>query len=340
MAVSGGPDSVLLLEFLHRFARQEGLLLSVVHFNHHLRGADSEEDQRFVCELAARLDLPFFVDHASVARAAQEKGKNLEATARGLRYRFFFSLVHQNKMDKVATAHTANDQAETVLLRLIRGSGTRGMAGIYPVLEGKVVRPFLRLTRPEIETEIGLRHLTFRTDRSNLDLRFTRNRIRQQLLPAMEREFNPGIISLLSQFAERSREDESYMEQQARETAAPWRVRHESEERIPVRPFTDFPAAIQRRVLRQMIAAVLGSTRGINASHVEAIRGLAMRSQSGKILALPRNLEVRRNMEWLAISCRTHRDTPQNGLLDLTSAAGGSETRFGPKALRSPGRKS
>lgn len=340
VAVSGGPDSVVLLEFLYRFARREGLLLSVVHFNHRLRGIDSEEDQRFVCESAARLNLPFFVDHAGVARATREKGKNLEATARKLRYRFFFSLVHQNKVDKVATAHTANDQAETVLLRLIRGSGSRGLAGIYPVLEGKVVRPFLRLTRPEIETEIGLRHLTFRTDRSNLDARFTRNRIRQQVIPMLEREFNPAIVSLLSQFAERCREDETYMEQQAREAAGPWRARQGSEERIPVRPFAEFSPAIQRRVLRQMITAVRGSTRGINASHVEAVRHLAMHSQSGKVLALPGNLEARKEFEWLAILSKANLDQAQNRPPGLTPPASTSQTEHRPKALLSHGRKS
>ncbi len=309
VAVSGGPDSILLLDFLHRFAQNDGLILTVAHFNHHLRGAHSDADERFVSEVAARLDLPFIGGQAGVARAAREKGQNLEATARQLRYRFFFSLVHQDKVDKVATAHTANDQAETVLMRLIRGSGSRGLGGIYPVLEGKVVRPFLSVTRPEIEAEIERRRLAFCTDKSNLDPRFTRNRIRRELLPMIEREFNPGVIPLLNQFAERCRDDESYLEQQAREAAGPWRIRQGSEERIPIRALTQFSPAIQRRVLRQMIAGVRGNVRGVTASHVEAVRELAVRSQSGKMVELPGNLEARKEFDALAISHRTARDT-------------------------------
>lgn len=331
VAVSGGPDSILLLDFMRQFARSEGLILSVVHFNHHLRGADSDADQRLVSESAARLDLPFIAEQADVARAARERGQNLEATGRELRYRFFFSLVHQNRVDRVATAHTANDQAETVLLRLIRGSGSRGLGGIYPALEGKVVRPFLSLTRPEIEAEIGRRHLAFRTDKSNLDPRFARNRIRRELLPMIVRDFNPAIISTLSQFAGRCREDEAYLEYQAHETARPWRIRQGSEERIPVRPLVQFPPAIQRRVVRQMIATVRGSTHGINASHVEAVRDLAMRSQSGKVLALPGNLEARKEFEWLAVSPRAGHGAGRDYSIDIAPPAGVSLPELGLK---------
>ncbi|MGH9375314.1 MAG: tRNA lysidine(34) synthetase TilS [Terriglobia bacterium] len=303
-AVSGGPDSILLLDFLKQFARKHGLVLSVVHLNHCLRGADSDADQKFVSEAAARLDLPFIGEQADVGRAARAKGRNVEAAARELRYRFFFSLVHQNRLDKVATAHTANDQAETILLRLIRGSGSRGLAGIYPVLEEKIVRPFLSLTRPEIEAEVERRGLAFRIDKSNFDPRFTRNRVRQQLLPMIEREFNPAVIAVLNEFARRCREDEDYLEQQAREAAGPWRIRQGSEERIPVRPLAQFPPAIQRRILRQMMTAARGNIRGITALHVEAARDLAIHGQSGKSLVLPGNLEARREFEWLILSSR------------------------------------
>ncbi|HLI30806.1 MAG TPA: tRNA lysidine(34) synthetase TilS [Terriglobia bacterium] len=309
VAVSGGPDSILLLEFLHQFAQKEGLVLSVVHFNHHLRGADSSADDRFVSEAASRLGLPFIGGQAAVAQAAREKRQNLEATARELRYRFFFSLIHQERVDKIATAHTANDQAETVLLRLIRGSGSRGLGGIYPILAGKVVRPFLSVTRTEVEAEIERRRLAFRTDKSNLDPRFTRNRIRQELLPMIEREFNPAVIPLLSQFAERCRDDEAYLEQQAREAACPWRIRQGSEERVPIEALSRFSPAIQRRVLRQMIAAVRGNGRGVTASHVEAVRELVMRSQNGKVVELPGGLEARKELKALAISFRAaHND--------------------------------
>ena len=134
VAVSGGADSVLLLHFMEQLSHHLGLHLAVVHFNHQLRGPESVADERFVRERAETLGMEFIRGEAAVAKVARERHGNLEATARDLRYRFFFSLVNQGRVDKVVTAHTANDQAETVLLRLLRGSGSRGLGGVYPVL--------------------------------------------------------------------------------------------------------------------------------------------------------------------------------------------------------------
>ncbi len=301
VAVSGGADSMLLLEFMKRLARETGLHVAVIHFNHHLRGAESDADERFVRERARDLDLEFVRGEADVARVARQKNRNLEATARDLRYRFFFSLVNQGKLDKVATAHTANDQAETVLLRLLRGAGARGLGGIYPVLEGKVVRPFLNLTRAEIESELRARKLEFRVDSSNRDTRFLRNKVRAELLPLLEKEFNPGFVSLLKELADRARDDEAYLEQQAWERARPWRVHEETDEKIAIRPFMEFPRAIQRRVLRQMITAVRGHLRGITHGHIESLRRFAAETPSGRTLVLPGGLAARKEFDWLLI---------------------------------------
>lgn len=221
VAVSGGPDSVLLLHFLKDSATELGITPAAVHFNHHLRGAESDGDERFVRTLAGSLGIAFMGGEADVARVARDKKRNLEATARELRYRFFFSLVDQGRLDKVVTAHTANDQAETVLMRLLRGAGTRGLSGIYPLLEGKVARPFLDLTRTEIIGELEARGLEFRIDSTNLDTRLVRNKIRRELLPLLKREFNPAVIPLLKSHADRARDEEAFLEQQARERSRP-----------------------------------------------------------------------------------------------------------------------
>jgi tRNA(Ile)-lysidine synthase len=304
VAVSGGPDSILLLEFMHQFSGETGLSLVIAHFNHHLRGDDSDADERFVARRAQELGLQFIRSEAEVARIARSKRRNLEATARDLRYRFFFSLVNQQKVDKVATAHTANDQAETVLLRLLRGTGTRGLGGIYPALDGKVIRPFLNLTRAEIEPEIQMRQLDFRVDASNLDLRFARNRIRQTLLPLLESEFSPRIVMLLGELAARSRDDEAFLQQLALERARAWRMRERNQEKIAVRPLIDFHPAIQRRILREMIFSASGSLRGFTSTHIEALRRFAASSQSGKQLTLPGGLKAEREFEWLVIGSR------------------------------------
>ncbi|HMD97542.1 MAG TPA: tRNA lysidine(34) synthetase TilS [Terriglobia bacterium] len=314
VAVSGGPDSVLLFDFMKQLARELGLLLKVVHFNHRLRGAESDADEAFVRELAGgglTGAVEFIRAEADVGRVAQETHRNLEATARELRYGFFFSLVDQGRVDKVATAHTANDQAETVLLKLLRGAGTRGLGGIYPVLEGKVVRPFLSLTRAEVEAEIARRGLAFRTDSSNRDARLARNKVRLELLPALARDFNPTVVKLLKEFADQARDDEAYLEQRASECARTWRVREGAQERIPLRALVEFPAAIERRVLRQMIGAVRGGLRGVTREHVEALRRFARESQSGRRLALPGKVTARKDFDWLVVALEV---APASGL--------------------------
>ena len=311
VAVSGGGDSVLLLDFMTRLASKTGLRLAAVHFNHHLRGAESDADESFVRELADARAIEFFGGGADVARAARETHGNVEATARHLRYKFFFGLVNQGSLHKVATAHTASDQAETVLLRLLRGAGTRGLGGIYPVLEGSVVRPFLNLTRAEVQSELRARKLDFRLDSTNLDTRLARNKVRASLLPLLEKEFNPAVVRLLKDLATRARDDEAYLEQQARDRARPWRVREGMEEKIPLSPLGDFHPAMERRVLRQMIAAARGSLRGVTHHHVEALRRFVADAQSGRRLVLP-GLVARKEFDWLVIGAQPQAE-PDSG---------------------------
>jgi tRNA(Ile)-lysidine synthase len=302
VAVSGGPDSILLLHFMHQYARDTALALAVVHFNHKLRGEESEADETFVRGLTEELGIEFLRGEPDHAQEARAKRRNLEASARELRYRFFFSLISLGKLDKLVTGHTANDQAETVLLRLLRGSGTRGLGGIYPVLGGKIFRPFLSLTRDEIEKELRDRKLAFRVDSSNQNLRFQRNKIRHVLLPLLIKEYNPEVAGLLAELSERARDDEEALEQLSHERALPWRVREGPEEKIPIRALLDFPPAIQRRVLRQMIHTVKGDLRGITHRPIEALRQLASEAQSGCKLAFPGQLEARKEFDWLIIA--------------------------------------
>ena len=301
VAVSGGPDSILLLNFMPELARQIGLSLAVVHFNHHLRGAESDRDEAFVRDLARARGLEFLRGEADVGRVARQRRRNLEATARELRYGFFLRLIRQGRLDKVATAHTANDQAETVLLHLLRGAGTRGLGGIHPVVEGKVVRPFLGLTRAEIERELERRKLGFQIDSTNLDPAFRRNKVRLELLPLLQKEYNPELIRLLKEVADRARDDEAYLEQQVRERAQAWRTHEGKEEKIPRSALLGFPPAIERRVLRQMIQGAGGHLRGVTHRHLEALRRFLRHSQSGHHLVLPGQVVARREFDWLIV---------------------------------------
>ncbi len=300
VAVSGGADSVLLLDFMRRLAERKGLVLSAIHFNHQLRGEESEGDERFVRELACAKGLRFLHGSARVRDAARDR--NLEATARELRYRYFFGLIRQGLLDKVVTAHTANDQAETLLLRLFRGAGTRGFGGIYPALNGAVVRPFLGVTRAEVEAEIARRGLEYRADSSNANRKLQRNKIRAELLPLLEREYSPEIVKLLNELSERSRDDEAFLEEKASERAQAWRVREDGAEKIPVRALGEFHPALARRALRQMIQSVRGTLRGVTYREIEALRRFAGSGQSGRSLSLGAGLVGRKDFDWLALS--------------------------------------
>jgi tRNA(Ile)-lysidine synthase len=226
----------LLLELLSEL----GVVVSVVHFNHMLRGAESDADQEFVAGLARGHGLEFYVESGDVARQAADEHSGLEAAARELRYGFFGGLLGSSEgveaeavpfpspivpvaaqatLNKIATGHTVDDQAETVLMRLIRGTGLRGLGGIYPriVVEhengeghGEIVRPLLGIRRRELEGYLVALKQAWREDSSNTDSKFTRNRVRKLVLPLLEREFNPAVVESFAELAEIARDEEDY----------------------------------------------------------------------------------------------------------------------------------
>jgi tRNA(Ile)-lysidine synthase len=228
VAVSGGIDSVALLRLMIELRNELGLVLSVVHFNHKLRGAESDSDQQFVAGLAREHGLEFHVANGDVAQLAAEEHSGVEAAARELRYGFFQELLEANasadetahaKLDRIVTGHTLDDQAETVLMRLIRGTGLRGLGGIHPRIvvesehgegQGVIVRPLLGVRRCELERYLGDIKQRWREDSTNFDSKFTRNRVRKLVLPMLEREFNPTVVENFAELAEIARDEEDY----------------------------------------------------------------------------------------------------------------------------------
>jgi tRNA(Ile)-lysidine synthase len=240
VAVSGGADSVALLRVLLELRTELGIVISIAHFNHGLRGETSEADEAFVAELSRQYDLEFFCGRGDVRDHALTSKLSVEAAARELRYCWLTSLAETHKLNEIATGHTLDDQAETVLLKFLRGAGTRGLAGIYPEIAvgaesqdpfqptergpeaplhwdndprhpgARIVRPLLGVTREEVELYLTALGQSWREDESNLDHRFARNRVRHGLLPLLEREYNPNIRQVLSDAAELSRAEEEY----------------------------------------------------------------------------------------------------------------------------------
>ena len=223
IAVSGGADSVALLRLLLELRDELGIIPSVVHFNHNLRGLESDADQQFVAELAVAHHLELHLTSGDVNAWAEEKHVSIETAARELRYGYFRQLLKNSRLNRIATGHTLDDQAETVLLRIARGSGTRGLAGIYPRLsvpgsqfsdECSVVRPVLSVGHKELETYLCGLGQPWREDLSNRDLRHSRNRVRHRILPRLERDLNPSIRETLAETAEIARAEEEYWQTQ------------------------------------------------------------------------------------------------------------------------------
>ena len=218
VAVSGGADSVALLLALSEANRAKeslGVVLSAAHVHHGLRGPEADADERFVRDLCERLEVPLVVKHVDVAARQEAEREGMEEAARELRYQLFRELMNSGRADVVVTAHTLDDQAETVVMKLLRGAWTEGIGGIAPIVEctgpgrGRIVRPMLGVRRLEVEAYLRDRAQTWREDATNRDLSLMRNRVRHELMP-MLRGFNPGIDAALARLAEIARDEESF----------------------------------------------------------------------------------------------------------------------------------
>lgn len=304
VAVSGGPDSVVLLDILHKLARRLDFKLGVAHLNHCLRGSRSDDDEKFVCRLAARAGLKFYCRQADVAALQAKSGLSLEEAGRRARYAFLEKIAASDGFDKIALGHQADDNAEQLLLHLLRGSGPDGLAGIPPV-RGRLIRPLMDITRGQILAWAEFYGLEFRIDASNADPRFTRNRIRRRLLPILEKEFNPNIRSVLHRTACLLRQEQQWL----RELAAGWAkqvviARRRGEIDLEAETLASMPKAQGRRVLRYLIGDLLGYLRGFTAVHLDALLELSLPGKDGRELHLPLGTKARRTGPVLQISLR------------------------------------
>lgn len=298
-AVSGGADSVALLDALARFQRDEGRPgpVIVAHLNHQLRGEESDEDEAFVRDLAGRLRLPVFAERIAVAERAKAERRNLEAVARSLRYEFLLKVAEARGANFVFTAHTLDDQAETILMRLIRGSGAEGLRGIHQVVtlnDGvKLIRPMLGIRRAQVIEHCEHYELAFRHDSSNFLVDFTRNRVRLELLPMFE-TFNPRVKESLARVSESLVEDDDYLRGAAGEYLAGSR----EESGLNIKALEKVPAAIRRRVLRLWLREERGNLGRIDATHITAIENL-ISGPSGRRVDLPEGGVVAREFDYL-----------------------------------------
>ena len=305
VALSGGPDSVALTHALVELAATEVFELRFAHLNHQLR-EDGDADEAFCAELAARLDLPFSSHRIDVAAEAQRNGYSLEEQARISRYRFLSETAERWQCAGIAVGHTRDDQAETFLLRLLRGSGTTGLAAIRPVTSmptsfspsskagvarlARLLRPMLEVTRSEVLAFLDAKEIAYRLDRTNLDPSIPRNRVRHHTLPFLARHHNPNVTDTLARTAELLQDDEDWMEQEARRMLASLiedSGHHGNRIRLSVKALERLHPALRRRVVRGAVLSVRGELRDVTARHIEDVLGLISFGRSGRRLCLP-----------------------------------------------------
>ena len=293
VAVSGGADSVFLLHALHEIAPRWNLHLSVVHVEHGIRGAASVEDAEFVRQLAASFALPFYIHNVDVTVVPG----NQEQAARNARQDFFAELIARGTLDRIATGHTRSDQAETVLYRILRGSGTAGIAGIWPVTHDGLVRPLLEIERAEIEAWLRERNIAWREDATNQDRSYARNRLRHEILPLLREAFNPRLDDTLANMATVAQDEELYWESALPNRAAECGGVY----LLNASELSQAPPAIARRIVRRAVEAVKGDLRQIEFTHVERILEMARSSDGHDRVQIPA-LDVFRSFDWIRIA--------------------------------------
>lgn len=284
VAVSGGPDSIALLSLLHRLAPSWRLTLTVAHCNYGLRGEESDADEAFVSTFCRERQLNLVTNRPSLA--TRRHRSSLQAAARDARYDFMKQLANELGADRIAVGHTANDQAETVLMWLLRGAGLTGLAGMPYAREDRIIRPLLIATREEVLAYLDHEGLTYRHDSSNEKPLYHRNRIRKELFPVLT-QLAPAAVRVLRRQADLLREDQQYLEQ-VTDTLVSALVSRESHgvQRVDRRAFTDLPIALQRRLARAMLRTYDEEERASSLAVVESVRRVFLKEENGIRLVL------------------------------------------------------
>ncbi|MFQ6130714.1 MAG: tRNA lysidine(34) synthetase TilS [Armatimonadota bacterium] len=286
VGVSGGQDSVALLDVLCALAGELGLRLHVAHLNHGLRGAQADEDEQFVRQLAVDLGLPCTTRRREVGGLAREWGLSVEVAGRQARYQLFEQARQEQELDKIAVGHTATDRAETLLINLLRGTGLDGLASI-PAQRGRVVRPLILATRQDTADHCRSRGLRYRRDPSNVDVDHLRARLREELLPLLEREYQPRAGEALARAAELVADDAELLRELARARYEQVAQRSGDEVRLGIGGLLSSPAALRRRIVRQAVRDLTGELTDLGLGHCEAALELARAGQTGKRAELP-----------------------------------------------------
>jgi len=302
VGVSGGADSLALIHILGQISKYMSLTLYVAHVNHGLRGQAAREDANFVEAMAREWGYEFFLREANVSKLAREWGLSEEEAGRKVRYDFFKEVLDKVGGHRIALAHHRDDQAETILHNIIRGTGLAGLSGIKPVRDEIFIRPLLEISRKEIEEYCHQNDLRYRIDHTNEEIIYTRNRIRHMVIPMIEEHFNPNFSSSLVRMGDILREEEDFLAHYTNQVFNKIAKHKDNEVKISLSDFIKCHKAIQARILRQGLELLKKDLVGIEQVHIEGVLNLALNSNVGATLNLPADIKARKDYDYLVLS--------------------------------------
>lgn len=302
VGLSGGPDSVCLLHILSRMKDEWDLEIYAAHLNHQIRGIEAQKDAFYISKLCEDMGITFFIKSINVPEYCEKNGVSIEEGARQLRYEMFSEIKDKTKANKIAIGHNLNDQAETILMRIMRGTGLQGLKGIDYIRDGVIIRPILDIERKDIEEYCKHYKLNPRIDQSNLESIYTRNKIRLDLIPYMKDNFNSNVIESIVRMGNSLRSDNDYLENEALIKFKDISKINSDSVELKINSYTNLHSAIKVRVLRNAIKQILGDTNFIDQRHIDDIIELEDESKIDKVINLPRGIFVYRKKDSIIIT--------------------------------------
>lgn len=296
LGVSGGPDSICMLSILNEirngFSNNFDFDIVVVHVNHMMR-EEANDDEQFVREFCKKLKVPFYSKSIDIQKIANNNKTGLEETGREERYKFFDEILKSTNSNKIAVAHNKNDKVETIIMNILRGSGVSGLKGIDAIKNNKYIRPLIECERYEIENYCKEKNINARMDKTNYENVYTRNKIRNIVIPYVKKEFNPNIIETIDRLSILIKEEDDYLQEQVHRKYQQFLIEEDGKQIIlNLKKFNQEEKVIKSRLLLYTISRLLGTTKGIEKIHIEDIIKLINNNIGNKYLTPNKNIKV------------------------------------------------
>lgn len=292
LGVSGGPDSLFMLQILNKLKEELKFDIVVAHINHMLR-EEAESEEEFVKAFCQKIDIEFYSKRIDVEKYANNNKIGLEEAGRKVRYEFFEEIKEKTNSNKIAIAHNKNDKVETIIMHLLRGSGISGLQGIEPIKEGKIIRPIIEIERGKIERYCEENQLEPCIDKSNFENKYTRNKIRNVVIPYIKQEFNPNIVETITRLSEIITDENQYLVKQTEKTYKEILIEEqENQTKLKLKEFNKLDKVIKNRIILYTIAKLRGSSVGIEKIHIDDIIKLCQNNIGNKYLTPNKGLKV------------------------------------------------